>query len=381
MNKHITLLVSLKPSKPQKDINELIIFDLVNPITDVMNLKPISKQNCIKAFVQVKSKQMADIVVNKLHGQNLDIGRIQAFISHKKYIHYEMNLKEVLKACRQNTKTRLSNFKDGKKNQFISAFNGKINWDAVDDMKVETESFRKEDRFCRNIDDVLNKSNPTIGYLSEDSISEIEHGMLQNSAFIENNDNLIENLNKLEDKSSERVIQVIHQNLIELDQLRVFTTFKRFGNIVNLTFNYNRVFWSVEYESSNQARKAIRAIEDDEVGGYRIFGKHRQPIKRKKSSNSYINDTKLQKLIDCVKKQSLSSLQVAFNDVKISIGMVCELISRTHSPIELRRCFDDKSGLYYYEANFEFLYQAAEVLNDFAKMKNVVKWSFVDIKK
>lgn len=96
MIKKVSLLVCLSPSVSSDQITELNFYHIINPIIPVINLKLISKEGQMKAFVQVENESAANTVLNKLHCKLLNVGKVKVFISNKRYINYDKLLQEIL---------------------------------------------------------------------------------------------------------------------------------------------------------------------------------------------------------------------------------------------------------------------------------------------
>lgn len=94
--KFVAILVCLTPTSDKKQITEYTFYQIINPISAVKNIKLISKNIPFKAFVQLENNLTTELVIDKLHDQVLDIGRVKIFKSHKTYIALEKTIKQIL---------------------------------------------------------------------------------------------------------------------------------------------------------------------------------------------------------------------------------------------------------------------------------------------
>lgn len=64
-----TLLCCINPTSPIDDIDELIFYQIINPITTVVNIKIFNRDSQVKAFVQIKNEDLAKKILNNLHSK------------------------------------------------------------------------------------------------------------------------------------------------------------------------------------------------------------------------------------------------------------------------------------------------------------------------
>lgn len=94
--KFVTLLCCINPSVASEDITELTLYETVSAVAPIKNLKMISNQGQVKAFIQVEDHFIAETIIKHLNGKMLKFGKMKVFVSHKKYVAFEKPLKYVL---------------------------------------------------------------------------------------------------------------------------------------------------------------------------------------------------------------------------------------------------------------------------------------------
>jgi len=92
----VNLLVCLSPSSDRNSIDESSFYDIVNPFAPVINIKIVSRDDQIKAFVEVKNQYYAYNAISNLHGTILNVGKLNVYISNKQFISYFNPLDGVL---------------------------------------------------------------------------------------------------------------------------------------------------------------------------------------------------------------------------------------------------------------------------------------------
>ena len=382
MNIPVTLLVSLTPSIPRKRINELSFYDLVHPVANIRNIKLIRSAKVPKAFVQVANARMADLVIEKLHDQRACMGRVKVFISNKEHVHYSCSLEETLARCASSSQSHTGraddeHFTRESKLKYRSPTNSK---DAlVNNNGQGAETIHK----CKNIDDLFNKSVVADKNAGEkDSSSRLRNASLIDDLLAESRPNLTGTPNVVELYDSITKIQITHADLYALDIIRVRKVFGKFGKILNLAFDYDQVFWSIEYSLSNEVRTAIQEMREDRLYGYKLHESLESVYEGSMSDASCsFTEEQIKQMYHEAQNLTLSSIRVSFNEDMLSFGHICKLVSRVHEPVQISRGFDSELQEHFYRAAFSFEYQAVETLKFLSSLDDQLKWTRIEVYK
>ena len=99
--KPVSILVCLSPSVNCQSITPLAFYNIVNPISSVLNIRMVSIEGQIKAFVLLKTLKAAEDVISSINEKTCSLGRIKAFFSTKKIINYDKSLSQVLEESKK----------------------------------------------------------------------------------------------------------------------------------------------------------------------------------------------------------------------------------------------------------------------------------------
>lgn len=387
MLKPVTLLVCLSPSISAKLINELSFYHIINPIAPVSNLKIITKEGQIKAFVQVENQDSADKVIDKLHGKLLNVGKVKIFITHKKYINYNATLQKVLAPCSNISqecfmKTKMDCI-DKIKNFNIDAFN--INQRPITDKKNGVNSLKKIP--INETHDVVNENSRfqiddtnTVNFNSVSYKAEVENCLSNMGCSYKVNCGIGQN----NANESRWVITVTHNDIQALDEKQISRVFKQFGRVLNLQFNYQAVSWSVQYESENDAKEAVYAIQKKKLFGYQLcfppdelfkYSTSKRAHKCCRTSTKSFNHTN-NKYMAKMNQQNyiFNILRVDLYKNRMNIQDLCKIIARIQVPIKIVQAVDLKFNHYFFLVEFKYCFEAAEVftfLNDLVIWKKI----------
>ena len=373
MSKPVSLLVCLSPSVPNMSINELSFYSMVNPIGKVTNLKIFGRDDQLKAFVEVENQKIAKMVLEKLHGKLLNIGKVKVFTSDKDKIVYKRTLNEVLSSCNgllnlhtdnapYKFKTTLESLKSGN-NHMSQNFN-------PFELKSRPLAFNN----------LAQKSPPEVlraKHVSPTDLDKAKNLLHRNSLKVTdiptyNDHNVVEEkslvMNQDQGLSS---IKVTHDDVDKLTEKNVRKVFRRFGRIFDLRFNSYEGFWEICYKSEKDVQKALKAIRKNKIFGFKLYeasenaGKEEEqemviPGSCKRHENNYPHIGK----IKGENKASITlskTIKLIVRDNKHTIAEICRLIASVHVPIWVAETVDMNEKQKCFLAEFSYCYEAAEV--------------------
>ena len=254
MYSRVSLLICLSPSKNSEKIDELTFFHVCCPFVKVMNIKLIAHSSMPKAFVEVIDRNSADLVVNRLHNKVTPFGKVYAHISNKNRIFYKRSLQDILRAClnmeKPNSPVNIENRVTSSENLYA--------FSQIKQIKVRKNNINSESiPVCIDVSQLFYQSNSSrISIESDDNDLFVQTQIEQIDSCNFDDVNSFKNLKASDEQIEKNTINVTHQDLFELDSLKVANTFKTFGTIVNLTFDYDQTYWSIEYSNSKDFIKS-----------------------------------------------------------------------------------------------------------------------------
>ena len=375
MQKSYNLLVCLSPAIATETLGEHSFYSIINPIAPVLNLKLISREGQFKAFVEVENKLKADLIISKLHDQILNIGKIKVFVSHKQNICYDRTLDELL--FNFGGRNQVNGLKN--KSEFLSlSLPSRESANGYTDLIKMLESNNQ----CRGLNDAKRENRNS-------DFDDLPTGVPDSKNLDFRNDVLNEGLvmerttpvtSKIDLNHSgisqvnltSGNIKVTHDNITTQTHNKVIRIFRRFGRVYELNLNADKLFWEVQYRSEKNAIKALKAMHNDRLFGYRHYKANEhapghQLINKEPKLNTINKETRNQSSYNSninntdIGKQLTSLTIITYKNVR-TLEDVCKIVSAIHVPFRLMEAIDPKNDKQVYVAEFEYCYQAAEVL-------------------
>lgn len=365
MSKAVNLLVCLNPLPHENQMSELDFFTLVNPIAPVINLKLISKEGQLKAFVQVQNEQFAHMVIEQLHRQSVKWGRVKVFYSHLKCVYYSQSIGELMTSAvnKSDNEYRKTNLRI--QNEKVKEDCGKsLNQDLA---QPPLNKFKYRDTNTQN------KAPRLLSFSGSEERAEPDAMMTNSALEMSERDRALKftiftgrDAAELTHSDLPSVAKVQHNDPSALKQNKIIRMFRRFGRITDIAFDYERAFWAIEYRSDREVAKVINAIENEKLYGYQLFGESpQQPkIQNTESVNNAVSVFKPTNSDSNRPAKSFASRVCAFlKNGSARIESLCVYVSRVCVPTGIEQCIDPRSGKPCFLIEFEFAFQAAEVLS------------------
>lgn len=95
--KYITVLCCLDPSINTNMITEYTFLSLLSPVALICNVKLISNDGQVKAFIQLPSQNVAQKLIDITDQKTTSCGRLRLYLSHKKFVGYPKRIKEIMR--------------------------------------------------------------------------------------------------------------------------------------------------------------------------------------------------------------------------------------------------------------------------------------------
>lgn len=359
MQRSPSLLVCLSPSVPPSQVNELVFHHLVDQIVPVKNVRMIAYEGQMKAFVQVEDQESAEAVILALNGRLMNVGKVKVFVSNKNYVNYDQPLHQVLERC-------MSKENAGSETGQRSTLSTLHGFNPQSALQIESR-IENAILFSQKVSiDVSNGHAHEHKNMQSRKLNAIEmHDFLDSSALSQQNGSQPSNIpiNPL------HAVRVTHSDGEAMIKNRVLRVFRRFGRVINMTLDSDINCWTVEYRSVKDAEKAIIAIDDDKLFGYRMYVSTNSEVNADKlariNSDTTIRrtDNKKQCAVAQENKPTVNSceaLRIIFNNPLLSVSAAVRLVSITHCPNKLTRYFNYKTNQCYYVVEYDYSYQAAE---------------------
>ena len=358
--RNVTLLVCLSPSVAPQLITEASFFGLVNPITPVSNLKMVSAEGQLKAFVQVHDQMAATSVVDTLHGYTHAIGKLKVYVSHKKFINYEKRLSEILGlVCTSANGSSFDAQKKGNEHGDSASTSCNMRRGSV----LGPEPPRAPSSIFGRDFGLLAKSG---------EFNAIENKINKNNA----KTRILKNSNTDTYQNDTQVlrynISVTHSNVLELKSRKISEVFGQFGNIVKKSYNSERFVWTIAFDSEESVAAAIAHLKTFESDNYtlvEITSEKRQTPDLCRAHTAQISNCEtrnpilMQKhnIIDSQHKQPDIALPYEYNKIALRIldtsqkataKTVCRMVSRVALPVELLEACDVHAQQFFYIIKF-----------------------------
>ena len=282
----VNLLVYLSDKTRLNQSPEREIYTLVSLITRVHNMKLIAGGDVCKAFVQVVGLSAAQRVVESIGRAGKSKCRVSAVISKNADISYPRSVGELL-GRHDRTRTTNSALSDAE-----CAFGGKLS----------------QEQSASGLQINFFKSKPSTG----------------------------ENQCEENVTTSVCTICVTHTDVEAMKGGRVLRIFRRFGRIVSLTFDYERVFWAVTYRSDKEVNKIANAIANDTLYGYQLSEQEEFPQPK--------------------------YLRIAYAHSSPTLEEISVMVARVHMPSAVYACKEQNTSTPYFVVDFKCSRDAADAL-------------------
>lgn len=369
----VTLLVCLNPTIKPELINELSFYRVISPITPVSNVKMVSKEGQLKAFIQVTDDHSAATVISAIHGKVVSFGKIKVFVSHKKFVNYEKPLAEILGLGAQNNIGDKSLEKDDRMlkahNSTCSSYginnNNKSREDGTHGPVVDNDMGRVTGKDLNRDLEYLDDSN------YQDYINEFNQNQFKKRIRNEKSLNQIINNNTAINVVPKRRIDITNDNPLELKSVKIAEIFGRFGNIVKKSFDSSRNVWTIIYDTKEAAEKAKGMHTNLHIQGYKLVDPTTPDDAHYKAGSGYdkpqtnpktLFTTNLDPSFLNVRESVCSStLKIIDNAQKTSIAAMCRLIAYKRLPVQLLEAFDLKKQISFFIVQFNNKEEAMEV--------------------
>ena len=368
--KNVTLLVCLSPSVASHLITEASFFGIVNPLTPVSNVKMVSTEGQLKAFVQVKDEEAASSVIDALHGRTLQLGKLKVYVSNKKFINYEKRLSDILgfASLSHNGSNSFETQKKGAENGDSASTSCNMRRGST----LGTEGTKARNSiFCRN-SGLFAKSSEFV--IKERLEAKINGGgkILKFSK----TDTCM-----LEANLTNSKISITHDNPLELKSRKISEVFGVFGNIIKKNYDSANLIWTITFDNEESAASAAANIKDTKLGDYNLVeqldAKTPHPnisrIHNMRSAETQVPSryatlpteasVTLQDGRSNASPDKHAPLALRITDIsqRASASAICRLVSRVAMPIEVLEACDVRAQQFFYIVKFSNNDIAADV--------------------
>lgn len=259
-----TLLCCINPNDNAEYIDEYSLYHVINPVSPVINIKIFDRESQVKAFVQVTTKQNAELIANTLHGKFLKIGKIKVYESHKKFIAFDRTVTQIL-AQGPTCSSENRNY-DIMKLSYLKTI--KQSFHHIEFLKRSSNTSKEvselEYDHPHSKKDIIAVDSPISYKLFSKPNSPAKHLMNLNTSdnvenFVINRRNTINNsLDQDIKRSREFFIKVSNINIKKIDSKVLFNLFGCFGNVSKMLFQPHQGVAILQFENEGQVQSAIK---------------------------------------------------------------------------------------------------------------------------
>lgn len=378
-----TLLCCVNPAGSPEDIDEFTLFQMIDPIAPVVNIKVFNRDSQVKAFAQVESEASAERVVEELHGKQMNIGKIKVFISHKKFISFDKSISQILARANRCSNGQISidksidNAPESPPNPYLS--------NSLNGLKSKIQSYSswkkqpKANPYQHFSDKIVYSREINTGFDSDEPTLHMKKKLApcyeSNMNFTKNKKNeLTKTLKSLSLQTNNNCLKVSNFDIKYVSCQMLFNLFGCFGNVSKLLIHENLGHAVLEYEDEKQVQQAIKYFDCIRffgrvlsVSGYtgpRVFDE--SSVSNPLNSTVYTNKTSNHRFAPkTISKVILPSRQLIISGFSssITVDYVKQFVSKIHAPIKIDiQEGSEDSGLAFL-VEFSFLYESFKVLS------------------
>lgn len=377
--KKINLLVCLSPKIPSQAINELTFYNIISPYSLVFNVRVVSLEGQVKAFVQVKDEAAAVAVISAINGQKTSIGKVKVFISNKKFINYEKTLHQII------DEVETSNLKNiAVESKILSSL--KHNTTSSSHGRALNDKLRNDNKINQESDEVYKKETKVQDNYFKDSF--------KNSCNSSHNKNVYDlRANTSEQKMTTQsyMIKVSSDDPLKLRSRVIVAYFSRFGSILKSKLNSTKNVWTIWYETQDAMNRAIEKLNKCHIVEYKLLAgserlirpsidcnNQKSVIDTQNGNDLYCNEQNL-----CVRNTLISdSLKIFDTCQRLTLKEVCKFISNQYLPIRVFEAFDLRDNSSFFLVSFRTCNEAFNAFNQLNANRDAISnigLNFVDI--
>lgn len=372
------LLCCINPSINTNDITEYTFYRLLNPYTSIKNIKLISIDGQVKAFIQVENYESASKLIKTVNNSISNCGGLQIFLSHKKYVAFDKSISKIISEAigikgfiiDKNSNMPLAEYNNDNSyiHQTIKNKNrGKNCWNENENtVQVNFNKLRKTNSNKINVPQL--KSKNVINYYKKQ--------------FDENKSDKFNTNNKSSDISysildkgsaTPNMLLKLHPiNTIALPEAVLFNIFNCFGSINYIRFDSNDKSHTIKFENEIDILDAYYNLNNlilfGEIIKLTIINSCDKNLKMDCILNDNINK---QKMVEVTKYNTsimnkssdlLFFISISINYRKISIEIICSIVAVIYEPVRIVELLNKHSKEIIYLVGFKSLSQALEVV-------------------
>lgn len=264
--KLFTILCCINPTGSIDDIDEFTFYQMINPITPVINIKIFDRGSQVKAFVQIEDEEVAEKVIKDLHGKQMNIGKIKVFVSHKKFIAFDKPLPQILAQANRSSMEHV-NIDQPTVHKPALGGNPYLS-NSVSGFKNKTQSYSSWKMYQKPVqvpnysDKVLYSKPSQLDYDTTPSIY-VTKKLVNNTQpvlQVTHTDSADQLYGPTEgsDPVQIRHVKVTNVNLKVVTKKMMFNLFGCFGNVPRLLIQSDLGLAVIEYQTETQARMAVK---------------------------------------------------------------------------------------------------------------------------
>lgn len=381
MPKTFKVLLSLRPSIPVDQITESSIYGPVSQVAQIRNLKIVERGALVKAEIYVTSQEAVSLVIKRLNGKIIGIGKVEVsapVVDPSIQTHYIKKAHTISEISGLSHSIEIESQTSSR--QLLRVYgSGSHTGSNSTNQTSKPQQTPSKGIFTNSL-----QMTPVSRENSED-----QSGSISGSKDI--SQSVDDVLKLIESGNAANIIKITHDDITALGNKKVLRIFRRFGRILNLAFDYERSHWWIEYRSNREAEKVTGAIERNDLYGYQVYKDEEEPDEKEEKVETVLDSETKQpqvfdeNLVQQVEKVSSPSylpvwafLQVSYQEKKVPKDYLSKLIAATHLPLQLIQGFNPNTHLDVLRATFNFIFEAAEVLESLTALKDGIESMGID---
>jgi len=397
--KYVTILCCINPSINTSDITEYTFYRILNSYAEIKNVKMISKDGQVKAFVQVSNHYLASKLIETVDNSVTNCGTLQMYLSHKKYISFDRTMKQIIsdadgivgfviyksKDLSTNVESPIDSYtatKNQNKDKFTESHRaGDLPLDKIKDRTTD-----------QAIIDPFNFNSKNFNNYQKDCIDLVDESKSVRTKELKIFDSIRANDQTSRSFTSNSIISLKVKNQKKLTLPVIVNIFSIFGEVKNIWFNSKNNCYKIEYEEIENMWDAIYHLNSLEIFGERVLlsvSQYNSISENESSSIKYCKGSKVDSKLSNskyslkeYKPTTAYTLIVSSSVTKITIEMICLLFAAICYPRRISEMTNLKGNKIVYLVGLDNLSQCVESigsLNGKVVLGETLQVSFSDI--
>lgn len=383
----VSLLVNLRSRHTFIRITDLHLYHLVAAVAPVAGVQMLENSLNCRALVKVSDQAAADSVIARLDGAHTELGSVRVSRADADFVASAANLGRPSKLKAEKENVRQFKLKSmGLKEGPGDSKDRKTSLSIFGSTKQARDSLQTQD--SRNVIFGVGNSRH-IGDTNAKAVRQLEENPCNTSLAIKTqlpvqNSKVSSDLSELPIRHT---VHVTHDDSVQLSEKRVLKAFRRFGRVLNLSFDPHVSVWALDYNSAKEVSKVLKVLANNKLFGYKLaetqqhhllFSGLASPINVSPRNGTSSEDTSAGRKGDVLTVARRSSVRFETRCSALSLESLCVDVARVHVPVQISLGYDSIRRSHFCIADFKSVHEAAEVLVSVGQAHRSVSCKFAD---